>query len=158
MNYITCFQLKSYMSGTSVPCSIMGRIGNHNDGAVLKYPHAFGRGSEAWCADFVSWVMTQSGKRFNNPYCPSIVNQLKTEGQWKGKHNPQAGDLVLFDWDHDGTSDHVGIVKSVNPDGSIQTIEGNTNVQGEREGDGVYAKQRRMDLAGYYIRLNQPTS
>ena len=113
-----------------------------NSGPCLKYPRFFGRGSEAWCADFVSYCLTNAGKPFNDPYCPSIVNKMKASGQWKGRSDPQPGDIVLFDWNGDGTSDHVGIVKSVNGDGSIQTIEGNTeNSAGQQ---GVWEKTRYL--------------
>jgi peptidoglycan hydrolase-like protein with peptidoglycan-binding domain len=116
---------------------------NNNDGAVLKYPKFFGRGSEAYCADFVSWVSTQAGKPMNQPYVPTVKNDLVHSGNWKGKNNPQPGDLVIFDWNHDGVGDHIGIVKSVNPNGTINTIEGNTSGPNGREG--VFNKVRSMD-------------
>lgn len=114
-----------------------------NRGAVLKYPNYFGRGAEPYCADFVSYVLRQSGGRMNDPYCPSVVNQLRRDGNWKGKSNPQPGDLVLFDWDRDGEADHIGLVERVNADGTIATIEGNTeNPQTGREG--VWRRTRTM--------------
>lgn len=114
-----------------------------NRGAALKYARSFGRGPEAWCADFTSWVMRQSGGRMNDPYCPSVVNQLERDGNWKGRSNPQPGDLVLFDWDRDGSADHIGIVERVNADGSLATIEGNTtNPQTGQEG--VWRRTRAM--------------
>jgi hypothetical protein len=121
---------------------------NNNDGAVLKYPNYFGRGSEAYCADFVSWVSTQAGKPMNNPYVPSVKNDLVHSGRWKGKENPQPGDLVIFDWNHDGVGDHIGLVKSVNADGSINTIEGNTS--GPNGKEGVFNKTRPMsEILGF---------
>jgi peptidoglycan hydrolase-like protein with peptidoglycan-binding domain len=117
--------------------------GGNNKGAVLKYPNAFGRGSEAYCADFASWVSKQAGLTMNNPYCPSVVNELKRRGDWKGTSNPQPGDLVLFDWDGDKVADHVGIVEKVNANGSITTIEGNTeNPQTGKQG--VWRRERSM--------------
>lgn len=117
--------------------------GGNNRGAVLKYPNAFGRGSEAYCADFVSWVSKKAGLSMNNPYCPSVVNELKRNGDWKGKSNPQPGDLVLFDWDGDRVADHIGLVERVNADGTIGTIEGNTsNPQTGQEG--VFRRTRSM--------------
>jgi len=116
---------------------------NHNDGSVLKYPNYFGRGSEAYCADFVSWVSTQAGKPMNQPYVPTVKNDLVQSGRWKGKSNPQPGDLVIFDWNHDGVGDHIGIVKSVNPNGTIDTIEGNTS--GPNGKEGVFNKTRTYD-------------
>lgn len=124
-----------------------GEIGTlesgNNRGAVLKYPQAFGRGAEPYCADFTSWVMQQAGGRMNDPYCPSIVNQLKRDGNWKGKSNPQPGDLVLFDWDGDRVADHIGIVERVNPDGTLTTIEANTeNPQTGQQG--VWRRTRTL--------------
>ena len=107
---------------------------NRNDGEVGKYPAFFGRGREAYCADFVSWVMHQSGGTLNDPYCPTVRNKLIAAGHWKGKGNPQPGDIVLFDWDRDGLADHVGLVKSVNANGTLTTLEGNTEGPGGREG------------------------
>ena len=116
---------------------------NNNDGAVLKYPRSFGRGSEAYCADFMSWVSTNSGKPMNIPYCPNIEAHAKAPGNWKGKNNPQPGDFVLFDWNHDGVADHVGMVKTVNRDGTIGTIEGNTS--NPRTGkEGVWERTRAL--------------
>ena len=38
---------------------------------------------------------------------------------------PIAGSIIFFDWDHDGVSDHVGIVESC--DGTtVYTVEGNS--------------------------------
>ena len=105
-----------------------------NTGLCEKYPNYFGRGAESWCADFVSYCMTKAGMPLNDPWCPSIVNKFQASGQWKGNTNPQAGDIVLFDWNGDGVADHVGIVKGVNGDGSIQTIEGNTGNANGQEG------------------------
>jgi peptidoglycan hydrolase-like protein with peptidoglycan-binding domain len=116
---------------------------NSNDGAVLEYPHFFGRGSEAWCADFVSWVSQHSGGSLNECSCTALRTELIQGGQWKGRTNPQPGDLVLFDWDHDGLADHVGLVKSVNANGTLTTIEGNTSGPNGREG--VWEKTRTWD-------------
>lgn len=114
-----------------------------NRGEILKYPNAFGRGAEAWCADFTSWVSKQSGGKMNNPWTPGVVAELKRSGDWKGKSNPQPGDLVLFDWDGDGGADHIGIVEKVNANGTISTIEGNT--ENEQTGqEGVWRRTRSM--------------
>jgi peptidoglycan hydrolase-like protein with peptidoglycan-binding domain len=117
---------------------------NNNDGAILKYPHAFGRGSEAWCADFVSWVNTQAGNPMNDPYCPSLESKMIKAGQWKGQQNPKPGDLVFFDWNGDRNPDHVGIVKSVNSNGTFTTIEGNTGTGQAGGEEGVHERTRTL--------------
>lgn len=47
-------------------------------------------------------------------------------GKWQAAGSiPTAGSIIFFDWDHDGVSDHVGIVESC--DGTtVYTVEGNS--------------------------------
>lgn len=45
-----------------------------------------------------------------------------------GGTTPTAGMIIFFDWDHDGTSDHVGIVEKCEG-GRVYTIEGNSSDQ-----------------------------
>ena len=56
------------------------------------------------------------------------VNWFQTQGKWKsGGSVPTPGTIIFFDWDHDGASDHVGIVE--NCDGTtVHTVEGNSGV------------------------------
>ena len=116
----------------------------NNDGDVTKYPGMFGRGQESYCADFASWVITNAGGSLNDPWCPSIKNQLINSGNWKGRTDPQPGDIVLFDWDGDNVADHVGLVKSVYGNGTLTTIEGNTG--GPNGAEGVWEKVRGWDF------------
>ena len=82
-----------------------------------------------WCACFVSWCYNQAGKsepRFAG--CQSQgVPWFQSRGQWgaRGYENIAPGDAIFFDWDLDGSADHVGIV--VGTDGSrVYTVEGNS--------------------------------
>ncbi len=120
-----------------------------NGGDAKKYQEYFGRGREPWCADFVSWVYTQAGKPMDNPYVPSIVNQLKKAGRWRTS-SPRPGDMVIFDWNHDGVADHIGIVAEVLPNGRVRTIEGNTGDPAGRGPEGVYERSRtKGTIMGY---------
>lgn len=52
---------------------------------------------------------------------------VPVHGQWgaRGYENIAPGDSIFFDWDLDGSADHVGIV--VGTDGSrVYTVEGNS--------------------------------
>ncbi|MFL5318309.1 MAG: peptidoglycan-binding protein [Myxococcaceae bacterium] len=94
-----------------------------------KYSHFFGRGNEPWCADFVSWCYTKSGKKLNIPYTPTLLQYMKNNGTYN-RHNPKPGEIVIFDW-HPGSgvpAEHTGLVEKVyrkNGQLYIQTIEGN---------------------------------
>lgn len=97
-----------------------------------RFSHAMGRPSEAWCADFVSYCAKKAGiHTVNTASAQQVQNQLAAKHRWKGKHNPQPGDAVTFDWQgRNGWADHVGIVeKTVHKNGHlyIQTIEGNSS-------------------------------
>ncbi len=51
---------------------------------------------------------------------------FKGKGQWQDKnYEPQAGDLIFFDWGNDGSIDHVGIVEKCE-NGTVYTVEGNS--------------------------------
>lgn len=82
-----------------------------------------------WCACFVSWCYGQMG--LSEPRFAACQSQgipwFQSHGQWGGRHyaNIAPGDAIFFDWDLDGSADHVGIV--VGTDGSrVYTVEGNS--------------------------------
>ncbi|MEG2330560.1 lysozyme family protein, partial [Anaerorhabdus sp.] len=84
-----------------------------------------------WCACFVSWVAYQSGDlNVTIPKFAAVVDGVKwyrDRGQWKDRNYiPVAGTIIFFDWENDGTPDHVGIVEKVE-DGIVYAIEGNSN-------------------------------
>ena len=89
-------------------------------------------GRVEWCACFVSWCADQCGYLENGiipkfSLCSDGVNWFKGKGQWQDKnYEPQTGDLIFFDWGHDGSIDHVGIVEKCE-NGTVYTVEGNSN-------------------------------
>ena len=88
-------------------------------------------GRVEWCACFVSWCADQCGylesgiiPKFS--LCSDGVNWFKGKGQWQDKnYEPQAGDLIFFDWGNDGSIEHVGIVEKCE-NGTVYTVEGNS--------------------------------
>jgi cell wall-associated NlpC family hydrolase len=51
-------------------------------------------------------------------------------------YSPQPGDIIFFDWEGDGESDHVGIVEHV--EGRyVHTIEGNSSDAVNRRAYGI---------------------
>lgn len=89
----------------------------------------FGASGVPFCAMYVSWVLAQAGAScvgFPGAYCPSIVQAGRSRGKTVSCSNARPGDVVLFDWNGDGDSDHVGFVES-NSGSYLQCIEGNTN-------------------------------
>ncbi|AXT51344.1 CHAP domain-containing protein [Aquimarina sp. BL5] len=98
----------------------------------------------AWCAAFVSWVYQNVG--IQNPlsgWVPSYALQRKRiyqKGKFEAKE-PQKGDVFMI-WYHKlNRPAHIGFIDEWNSTW-IVTVEGNTNDNGSREGDGVYKKRR----------------
>ena len=82
-----------------------------------------------WCACFVSWCYGQMG--LSEPRFAGCQSQgvpwFQSHGQWgaRGYDNLAPGDAIFFDWNLDGSADHVGIV--IGTDGSrVYTVEGNS--------------------------------
>lgn len=112
----------------------------------------------SWCCVFVWWVFKKAGasKLFYDgkkvAYCPNLaawgikckLTVSKTQGR--------AGDIVLFDWDKNGNSDHVGIIEKKNSDGSYTTIEGNTSITSNDNGGKVMRRKRYISNINYIIR------
>lgn len=110
----------------------MGQLGNSGG---QKFWSWYGFDSRVeWCACFVSWCADQSGliERGNVPkfsLCSDGVTWFKGKNKWQsGGTTPLAGMIIFFDWNHDGTSDHVGIVEKCEG-GRVYTIEGNSSDQ-----------------------------
>ena len=110
----------------------MGQIGNSGG---QKFWSWYGFDSHVeWCACFVSWCADQSGliesgKVPKFSLCSSGVTWFQGKNKWQsGGTPPSAGMIIFFDWDHDGTSDHVGIVEKCEG-GRVYTIEGNSSDQ-----------------------------
>ena len=110
----------------------MGQIGNSGG---QKFWSWYGFDSRVeWCACFVSWCADQSGliASGNVPkfsLCRDGVSWFQGKNKWQsGGTTPTAGMIIFFDWDHDGNSDHVGIVEKCEG-GRVYTVEGNSSDQ-----------------------------
>ena len=111
----------------------------------------FGYSGVPYCAMFVSWVLDQAGMTPPGgifAYCPTGLANARRLGRTRSKNNAKPGDLVFFDWNKDGVSDHVGIV-TANRGSYLETIEGNTSAGtrgSQSNGGGVYRRARSLSL------------
>jgi hypothetical protein len=105
--------------------------GSNDSPRIAEYRSAVA-GAEVgpWCADFASWAAAQAGIPLGeNGEGFQSVGALWGWAEASGRAipasagPPQAGDLIVWG------SEHVGIVESVDPDGTIHTIEGNSDDQ-----------------------------
>jgi hypothetical protein len=64
---------------------------------------------------------------------------------------PQAGDIFVMDFGNG--AGHTGIVEKVLPNGILQTIEGNTNDDGSRDGYEVCRRARSVTKIKGFLRI-----
>lgn len=91
---------------------------------------AYAANGVAFCAMAASyWYagISQSCPGLPEAYVPYIYNKAKkvVGVVLSNKKNAKPGDLVLFDWNNDGSLNHTGIVE-LNKGSYLQTIEGNS--------------------------------
>lgn len=89
----------------------------------------YGETGVPWCAMFQSFGFDHAGANapgLPGAYCPYILQAGRDEGRMIYNEDAQFGDLVLYDWNHDGVADHIGFVEINHPeDRYLQALEGN---------------------------------
>jgi hypothetical protein len=111
---------------------------------VDQYNAYVGLHKVAWCASFVSWVHGQAGyKEPRTAWSPAL---FPAERQIK---MPVQGAVLGIYYPHLKRIGHCGIVERIRND-LVYVIEGNTNVNGGREGIGVYRKIRHKRAIAAY--------
>jgi len=117
-----------------------------NDGAAVEAYLAYtgNKKGEPWCASFVSWVFGKAG--FTQPrtaWSPALFPKQRQILK------PLPASLFGIFYPKLGRVAHCGLVEANNGNW-LYTIEGNTNANGAREGDGVYRKLRHQRTLSLY--------
>jgi len=121
-------------------------VGKPNGGLWVRY---YCRGQEVpWCAGFATTVLGQAlgHDEWYTLSCDELAANAMAIGRFRrgdDGNRPRPGDMFLIrtpglsmvDWIH------TGIVTAVGPD-YFETVEGNTNLDGSREGTAVHARTR----------------
>lgn len=112
-----------------------------------------------WCAAFICWLMREAMKDGSYTFKRPTTASAWGFESWASKENNKvklkkphkddikAGDIVMF------TFSHIGLAIGDPHDGYIDTIEGNTDGQGSREGGAVLQKKRKLSTIRSRIRL-----
>jgi hypothetical protein len=126
-------------------------MGSNDSPRIAQYRQATaGSGVGPWCAYFTSWAAREAGVPLgDNGQGFGRVDDVYAWAQKSGKAipntgsevKPQPGDLIVWD-------EHIGVVENVGPDGTINTIEGNSSDQVIRR---AYAPGSRPAIG--YVRL-----
>lgn len=123
--------------------------GSNRGNRVDEYEKLFHMKGEPWCAAFAGWCIWQAGGSFGKDFPTSaLVADWKN---WALSHNskeltPKRG--YLFYLVNSNGSGHIGwVTKASNEiDGwEFETIEGNSNDEGSREGYEVCRRKRKLE-------------
>ncbi|MPM02097.1 hypothetical protein SDC9_48342 [bioreactor metagenome] len=115
--------------------------------------------SYPWCCVF-QWYIFHEAEASELFYgggktasCTTLMNYAKKTGQFiTTGYRP--GDLALFNWDKlKSSAQHIGIIESVNSDGTLNTIEGNTAIGNDSNGGEV---MRRVRYLPYVVGAVRP--
>jgi len=113
--------------------------GNNDGRAVKAYLASVGlKRPEPWCAAFICWLYEKEG--FVKPksgWCPDLFLKSRLA------RSALPGNIIGIYFPDKQRIAHVGLIERLDNDWCL-TIEGNTNVEGSREGDGVYRKRRHL--------------
>lgn len=119
-----------------------------------KFGEWYGMDHVAWCAEFQSWSAWRAGLKLHYAYCPFVVADAKAHKNGLSITHARRGALALFDWEGDGVADHIGVVVSVNKDGSVNTIEGNTSPADFSNGGMVMRRTRSHSQILCFVWVN----
>lgn len=113
----------------------------------------------SWCMAFIYWCFEKANEQLHGEWnleaptpLPRTAAVLDAWGRARNKFSvifPQPGDIFIQDHGH-GLG-HTGIVEHVNDD-TVDTIEGNTNDTGSREGYEVCRRTRKKSSIIGYLR------
>jgi len=117
-----------------------------------------------WCLMFVTYCFVKAGsksfiKGSKYAYCPYLLTDAKASRNGLRvipKTDVRTGDIVLFDWNRDGTADHVGIVvmPPAKKKATFTTIEGNTSGTNPSDGGMVATMSRVTSDVIAFVRVS----
>ena len=110
---------------------------------------------QAWCAYFAELVWTEAYTEYKPELLPrlkqlfaasatAMYKNFSLSGDFKVSKTPEEGAMVMWR-EGIGWQGHTGIVTAFSGGTVFNTVEGNTNTNGSREGVEVAAKIRPLD-------------
>jgi len=124
----------------------------------------YGLNYQPWCAMAISyWHEVEAGgspsfergSRYSFvPYVVSDASLLRNGLSLTS--SPIPGDLACYDWQGDGTFDHIGLFEAGTP-ASFTAIEGNTSTSSDSNGGAVMRRSRSSSTANIvFVRVQEP--
>lgn len=100
-----------------------------------------------WCCLFVSWCLDRAGQQCAG--FPTYNTDLALNGGARNllvdRGDIRRGDIIIFDWDWNGATDHIGFATGAISGGVFPTLEGNIS-------NSVKRLTRNLNNVAYVIR------
>ncbi len=109
------------------------QVVNGRNKGYSRYGAWYGDPYGDWCAMFAAFCLHYADvpetAMPRDAYVPTWAEQAAKKENYlaPSEYAPEPGDIIFFDWDRDGTLDHVGLVKETTEAGQVVTIEGNSS-------------------------------
>lgn len=138
----------------------LGYKENPPNSNLNKFGEWYGMNGKAWCAMFVSWCYSKAGVKWpvridsdkGFAWCPTLYIRAK-KNDWITL-NPEAGDVVLFDWDGNKQADHTGIFAGwIQVGKTFRCYEGNTSPSNESNGGAVMLRDRKVSQVQAFVSI-----
>ena len=106
-----------------------------------------------WCMAFVQWCCAEAGAPlpFKTASCGALLRWYREHQPECIVKEPQAGDIVIFDFPGGAATDHTGFFESAS-NGTVTTIDGNTGGASDANGGAVLRRTRSKSTVAAYIR------
>lgn len=123
----------------------------------VKYWDLFGPEwqGQPWCCAFLAWIFNTAGERMaffgggKTASCGMLLRWYKEQGLTVPVEDVRVGDIVILNFSGTKDTEHCGLVAIVDRVAvtrkllQVQTIEGNTSVNGSQDNGGMVAEKTR---------------
>ena len=135
----------------------LGQTENPVGSNLVKYWDAYDpkMQGQPWCCSFLWWVFREAGERMaffgggKTASCSILLRWYKEQGLTVPVEQVKVGDIVILNFHGTKDTEHCGLVTEVNRWAvtrelmQMQTIEGNTSVNGSQDNGGMVAEKTR---------------
>lgn len=107
----------------SVALTQVGYVEGANN--ANKYAESYGSPNQPWCGFFISWCARQAGIPTAVIPDSGLSSAFKNIGTFHARtsgYTPQMGDIMMYDYDGDGSPEHVSIVEKYTASTSTVTV------------------------------------
>jgi CHAP domain len=121
-----------------------------------------------WCAMFVTYCYEHGARGIGKDsptfmrgsryaYVPYVLNDARNGRNGLSlTSTPEAGDLVIYDWNRDANPDHIGIFEKWVSATQFSAREGNTSINSDSNGGEVMRRTRTAGSGVVFARAGEP--